>query len=189
MNSNRLLPLGAAAGMIAVLAFAPAASGSTSSVAADPSDTAAGESCWVNVDNGESACFDAALDPVEQIEAATGTTVVAVPTGSGQPFAQHRAAVASDETSYLVATGWEEIGQTGASVSYISMIADVCVDTMHGWADLGAWNDRIESLRSYNGCETYLYDDYDFLGEEYGPIVSSDDLGDFRDRARSLWAE
>ncbi|GAB2527040.1 hypothetical protein GCM10027064_25260 [Microbacterium petrolearium] len=181
MNSLSLSSLGATAGLLAALALAP-----TAATAAAPADA---QSCWVNVDTGESACFDASLDPIAQIEADTGTTVVAVPTGSMRVASARSAAVAADAETYLLATGWDEIGYAGASVSYFTTLPQVCDGYTHGFSTLHDWDQRFESLRSYNGCVSYVYDAINFSGTEFGPISASADLGAFKDRARSLWLE
>jgi hypothetical protein len=185
MNSLSLSSLGATTGILAALALAP-----TAATAASPADA---QSCWVNVDTGESACFDASLDPIAQIEADTGSTVVAVPTGSvSVASARSAAAGAADDETYLLATVWDEVGQPGPpaqSNTYFTTNPLICDGITHSWDDLLDWNDRIESIRSFNGCVSYLYDDYNLYGEEFGPVVTSSDLGAFRNKARSLWIE
>lgn len=181
MNSLSLSSLGATAGLLAALALAPTA---TAATAAAPADA---QSCWVNVDTGESACFDASLDPIAQIEADTGTTVVAVPTGSmSVASARSAAAGAADAETYLLATGWDEVGYAGASVTYVTTNPLICNGIAHDFETLQTWNNRLESFQAYNGCQGWLFDAVQFSGEEFGPVTASSDLGSFRNRAESL---
>ncbi|WP_146184956.1 hypothetical protein [Agromyces badenianii] len=149
--------------------------------------TDSSESCWYDVDTDEIGCFDASLDPHEQIELATGAELVAVPTGSNG--GRSSADSSTIATVYLLATVWDSTSYAGQSMSYYTSNANICAGVAHGFPDLLSWKDRIESLQSYNGCVTWLYDDFGTLGLEYGPVSSSTNLGTFNNEARSMYIE
>lgn len=175
-NTRRVTALALALSALALLPV-------TAAQAAAPAS--APQSCWYNVDDDTMGCFDVSLDPQEQIELATGSELVAVPTGSQQRIATPAAA----QVSYLLATGWDTTGQTGPSISYFTTNASICNGLFHSFSTLQTWNNRFESLQAYNGCEAYLYENVNFAGTEFGPITSSLDLGTFKNRAESLIVE
>ncbi|CAD5990651.1 hypothetical protein [Agreia sp. COWG] len=188
--SRRLLTLLAVGGALStsLLSAGPA-------FAAAPASSApvASQSCWQNVDTGETGCFDTGLDAHEQIEIATGLPLIAVETEHGSTERARRAASASSSSStaaaatYLLMTGWDGISKTGDSKSYFTSNANVCnTGLIYGFAGLATWNDRFESIQSFNGCRTTLYDDIEFEGAVTAPIAESNDLGTFRNRASSL---
>ncbi|MFG6402526.1 hypothetical protein [Microbacterium sp. P04] len=144
------------------------------------------QSCWYDVDTDAMGCFDASLDPHEQIELETGATLIAVPTGD---HGRLQSVVAEADPVYLLATGWDATAQTGASISYYTSNAKICAGLSHSFSNLQAWNNRFESLQSYNGCEAYLYDGTGYSGSEYGPVASSSTLGTFNNRAESMIVE
>ena len=143
-------------------------------------------SCWYNVDNDTMGCFDTSLDPHEQIERATGTQLVAVPTGAQSRSA---ATAAASAATYLLATGWDATGRTGASVSYFTTNPAICTGLIHSFPNLGTWSNRFESFEAYNGCEGYLFDGVNYGGTEFGPLTVSNNLGTFSNRAESMSIE
>ena len=150
------------------------------------SSSTVSQSCWENVDTGETGCFDSALDEQEQIELATGRPLVAVETGSaaGARSAAPSRAAAVD---YLLTTGWDGVNQTGDSKSYFTSNTSVCTAGLnYGFQNLQTWSDRFESIQSYNGCFTTLYTDINFGGTFTGLIATSNDLGTFKNKASSL---
>jgi hypothetical protein len=146
------------------------------------------QSCWYNVDDDTMGCFDAALDPHEQIELATGAELVAVPTAGAQRGTASRVA-AADPVVYLLATGWEAADYSGASISYYTSNALICNGVSHLFSTLQTWNNRFDSVQTYNSCEAYLYDSTSYNGAEFGPVTASPNLGTFANRAESMIVE
>lgn len=187
-NIRNLSALALSVGILSLLPFSPAAATQSAASASEP-----GQSCWYDIDTDTMGCFDAALDPVEQIALATGAEVVAVPTGA-TPVAAFRAATTAASTTagdevFLLATGYDNVNYGAPSVTYVTSNPSICNGIWHTFPSLGVWNDRFESLESYNGCVTYLYDSTNFGGTEYGPITASPDLGSFNNRARAMVVE
>ncbi|GAB3617116.1 hypothetical protein GCM10027416_16730 [Okibacterium endophyticum] len=166
-----------AAGVVAsaLLAVSPA------NAATSANDSPTGESCWQNVDTGESGCFDSSLDPIEQIELATGKPLVANQTETETSFAARAV-----EENFLLVTGWDATGFEGESVSYFTETPNLCSVGAQNIASLGAWNDRIESFQSFNGCESKFFQNVLFAGGSFGPAASSSNMGTFNNQASSL---
>lgn len=180
-NTRRITAVAFALGALALFPVSAAQAAAPATQAAAPA-----QSCWYNVDNDTMGCFDASLDPQEQIELVTGSDLIAVPTGTQQRVAPSAAA---DPVTYLLATGWDAVGQTGVNFSYFTANAAICNGLSHSLGNLGVWNNRFESFVTYNGCEGYLYDSTDYFGTEFGPVVNSTNLGTFRNRAESMIVE
>ncbi len=171
---------------LAVLACLPAVA-ALSVLAADPAAAAEPspiQSCWTNIDTGETGCFDAAIDPVDAIEDATGRPIVAE---ESEPFNAARGALATD---YLLVTAYDAVGKVGVSNSYFTSNAGICTGSFaYGFTNFGAWNDRFESFQAYNGCEATFFDDASYGGIEYGPYISSTSMGTFNNKASSLYVD
>lgn len=168
---------------VAGLAAAAALASGAAPASAAP---AAAQSCWVNVDTGASRCFDAGLDPLEQIEVDTGRPVVAVPTGTGARSAAAAPVPSATAASYILAVVYDGLSYSGASNTYFTSNSAICSGLSYGYPSLGAWNDRIQSVDSYNGCLTTLYWDANYGGAAYGPVGSSTNIGNMRSNASSL---
>ena len=110
---------------------------------------------------------------------------MAVETG-GAPA--RSAAPSAAAAEYLLLTGWDDINQSGASKSFFTSKPPQCGLAVYGFQNLGTFNNTFESIQSYNGCLTTLYDGVDYLGEFTTPIAASNDLGAFRNRAESFEA-
>jgi hypothetical protein len=173
---------------IAVMAAATALVAGAAPASAAPvrADTAP-QSCWINVDTDASRCFDATLDPLEQIATDTGLPVIAVPTGAAARSAAPSPSAAA--ASYVLAVVYDGLSYTGASNTYFTTNSAICNGLSYGYASLGAWNDRIQSVDSYNGCLTTLYWDAGYGGAAYGPVGSSINIGNMRSNASSLRIE
>ncbi|PRY67942.1 hypothetical protein B0I08_105103 [Glaciihabitans tibetensis] len=150
--------------------------------------SAPAQSCWEDVDTGETGCFDASLDVQEQIELVTGNPVVAVETGTGgeRRVAPTSASSTAAAATYLLVTGWDDINMTGASKSYFTSSAIICDGGGYGYFNLGTFDNRFESIASYNGCSTTLYEKVDFEGTYTPYLTTSADLGAFKNWASSL---
>jgi hypothetical protein len=145
------------------------------------------QSCWTDVDTGATGCFDSSLNPQDQIELATGKTVVAAPTGT--ETAARSAAVATD-TLFMLVTGYDGTGRVGESNTYFTSNTSGCnAGLVFGFTGLGTWDNRFESIQSFNGCLTTLYTDTNFNGSFTNLLAFSDDLGTFKNVASSLDVE
>lgn len=151
------------------------------------------QSCWYNVDNDTMGCFDAALDPQQQIELATGTEVVAVPTGTARTSAEASSTAALSSVaapeSFLLATGHDTIAYGTPSFTYFTQNPAICNGVDHPYLNLGTWSNRFESFQTYNGCVGYLFDSINYGGAELGPVTASTNLGTFNNRAESMAIE
>jgi hypothetical protein len=150
---------------------------------------AASQSCWENVDTGETGCFDSALDEQQQIELATGRPLVAQETGTAGAARSFTSPSATAAVDYLLVTGWDGINKTGDTKSYFTSNVSVCNGFGYSFQNLLTFNDRFESIQSFNGCVTTLYDAVDFDGPSTSPIATSNNLGAFNNRASSLDVE
>src|SRR5690606_26739833 len=58
----------------------------------------------------------------------------------------------------------------------------------YSYSDLGTigWNDDIDSFKSFNGCQTKVWENTGFSGTSYGYYTNSSDLGSMRNRASSI---
>ncbi|PJJ63721.1 hypothetical protein [Compostimonas suwonensis] len=145
------------------------------------------QSCWTNVDTGETGCFDSSLDIVEQIELATGVPLVATKTDSpNAPLAARASKLADPPLNFLLMTGWDGTNQSGPSVSFFTSAVGVCSGITYSLQSLNEWNDRIESFQAFNGCDAILYEDEFWGGDSFGPAASSNNLGTFNNKASAL---
>ncbi|SDZ45048.1 hypothetical protein SAMN05216554_3978 [Herbiconiux ginsengi] len=175
---RRLAALGLAAAAALTILTATSASASASASPTEPA-----QSCWTNVDTGQTGCFDAALDPVEAIELATGRPLV---TGES---ASRSAAPTGALVDYLLLTGYDGQNMTGLSNSYFSSNANICNAVAYGFQNLGTWSDRFESFQSSNGCQATFYADTLYDGTAYGPFVSKTTMGSFNNVASSVYID
>lgn len=169
----------------ALLSLAGAASLALVSTA--PAQAAETQSCWVNVDTGETSCFDSSIDTFDKIAEDTGLPVVAVQTGTAARSAAAKAATPlATAASYIITVGYEGLSYSGANIAYYTTNPAICSGASYSYATLGAWNDRFQSIDSYNGCTTTLYQDANFGGPAYGPVGSSTNIGNMRSQASSI---
>ncbi len=183
-TARRLAPLGLAA--VAAALLASLALPATSARADAPA-----QSCWENTNTGESQCFDASLDPLQQIADATGTTVIAVPTTPGPQTRRvapaHTDGIASPDTSFVQVILYDGNDFGGASFSYFTTNSSVCNGLIYPIANIdSSFNDRANSFQSFNGCQTTVYADPSFGGSSFGPVVSVTSLGPLNNETSSL---
>lgn len=73
---------------------------------------------------------------------------------------------------------FEDANKSGA---FLDVLGEAC-DTNPDADDEGglptAWNDRISSFEGYNSCEVKLYEDGNLTGATYGPVASTNYVGD-----------
>lgn len=205
-SPKSLLTLGllVAAATTALLAAPTAAQAATSatpapaSVSVAPPATGAaataqpsGTSCWEDIDTGATGCYATGGETAQQaIAAATGKSVAAVPTAAGGASASSsRASAATAAASeYLITVLYSGTSYTGDSSAYYTSNANICDGVVNEFSSLSGFNDEAESVTSYNGCETTLYQNTNYGGTVYGPVTSSSTLGSFNDEASSLTA-
>ncbi len=175
----------AAAFVAAALILAPSAADAATPA---PQDTATTQSCWTNVDTGESGCFTTGTETPEQaIADATGTNVVAAPTGElSADVVTTPDGVEGTATSYLLTARVDSTNQGGNSSSYFTMDSGICSGLINEFPSLPDFNDKAESFQSFNGCSTTLWQDNGFSGTQFGPAVSSNNLGSFNNKASSM---
>lgn len=182
---RRFAALAAVAAATVALCLVPAAA------QASTPDSAAGQSCWHDVDSGASACFTTGTTtPAQAIADATGGSVVAAPTGSS-PVSNSGSGsspriTAGAATSYLITVLYDGTSKSGNSSSYFTQNSSICAGIINQFPSLPAFNDRAESFQSYNGCRTTLWGDSNFNGTQYGPLASSNSLGSFANTASSM---
>lgn len=205
-SPKSLLTLGllVAAATTALLAAPTAAQAATSatpapaSVSVAPTATGAattaqpsGTSCWEDIDTGATGCYATGSETAQQaITAATGKAVTAVPTATdGASASSSRTSVATAAASdYLITELYSGTGFSGDSAAYYTSNANICDGVSNEFSSLSGFNDEAESVTSYNGCETILYENTNYGGTSYGPVTSASTLGSFNDEASSLIA-
>lgn len=66
--------------------------------------------------------------------------------------------------------------------------SSTCAGTTFSYTDLSVigWNDDIDSFKSYNGCQTKIWENTGFSGTSYGYVSNSTDVGSMRNRASSI---
>jgi hypothetical protein len=87
-----------------------------------------------------------------------------------------RASVAA--TDVLIARAYDGTGYTGSTIDYRTASGCTTATTNVDWQlqELGAWNDKISSIRTYNQCDVKLYQFTNFGGEATGWIDTNSDL-------------
>ena len=197
---RRRLPLrgtlGAALVAAVAITLALLAPPATADPTTDPT-TPTGDTCWIDVDTMVMRCWEGQVDIVAAIEEATGQTVVAVPndeedegTASGvgpqsAPGLVPDDSAVSPAAVELMMTVYDDIDYGGPSLSYSTSDSRIC-GIEHQFPTLGTWNNRIESVRGYNGCRILLYQNTNFSGLIYGPVGTSSNIGSARNQASSL---
>jgi len=189
------------AGATALALLAPPAT--ADSPVGEPTVTAVdeptGDTCWLDVDTMVMRCWEGTVDIVAAIEEATGQPVVAVPNdeldpepsatepgaADGPGLAGPPSGPASTAVVELMMTVYDDIDYGGPSLSYSTSDSRIC-GIEHQFPTLGTWDNRIESVRGYNGCRILLYQNTSFNGLIYGPVGTSSNVGSARNQASSL---
>lgn len=109
------------------------------------------------------------------------------------PLSVEPAVAAPTATSrVLVARAYDGVGYTGAVWDIYAAHGCTASTSDSEWflQELGSWNDRISSIKTYNHCDVKLYQFTSWKGEASGWINNNSDLrsygGGWSNRASSL---
>ncbi|MGB3376654.1 MAG: hypothetical protein WBA87_16130 [Microbacterium sp.] len=152
---------------------------SVSPVAASASNAGDGDHCAANLDTGSFVCVIDQRDLAKAVFDATGEVIV-YESGHGE------ARIEGVTTAYALGIihSYPDYGGGSRTVTASS----TCSTSTYSYADLASigWNDEIDSFKSYNGCQTKVWESTGFTGVSYGYYTNSSDLGSMRNRASSI---
>ncbi len=92
----------------------------------------------------------------------------------------------SPDSSFALVVVYDGTNFTGASNGYFTTDGSICSGQIYGYSSLGSWNDRIESLETFNGCAATLYLNINYGGSSFGPVGAANTLGSFNNQASSM---
>jgi len=184
LNKSRTGVLMSGAAFLAsfLIAGAGAANASTTTEPAEAS-----YSCWQAIDTGESLCVDKGTDLVAAVAEEKGVELV-VPDGTSVGGFTTNSARASAATSpnstqsTVISIIYDNVDYGGGS--YV-----MSVGSGWGWgfatlSPLG-WHDRASSFHSYNGCQTALFENENYLGSQIGYAADKSSFGLMNDKGDS----
>lgn len=139
------------------------------------------EHCVLNMDTGRDVCVGDARDIAAAVLEETGYVLVY---GEERGLAASDAAVAA---TYVLGTFYSYPNYGGSSRA-VSGANPCSAGYAYSYADLGSigWNDDIDSFKSFNGCQTKVWEHTGFTGTSYGYATNVADLGSMRNRASSI---
>jgi hypothetical protein len=124
-------------------------------MATTPDDTQAATSCWIDAETAITRCFETDAAVAASILAVTG----AVPAElvPDLRLTQSRSSLVA-LSSAILARLYENTSWGGDAIIVVGPSSDWCDSNSVTDNDVGsAWNDRISSVRVYNGCSVRLY--------------------------------
>lgn len=163
---------------VAVLGSAPAAVALEAPADVGEQPT---EHCVLNTETGREVCVADARDLAAAVLEETGYVLV---------YGDERASVAGDAAvaaTYVLGTFYSYPSYGGSSRA-VSAANPCSAGYAYSYADLGSigWNDDIDSFKSFNGCQTKIWENTGYNGASYGYVTNSTDVGSMRNRASSV---
>lgn len=172
--------LGVATALVATLGIAAPAS--AAAVSSEP------QSCWLNADTGEYACFSSD-DALDAALSARGIEIVdsSSQLHSARSAAREMTATASTTSAaYIYARLYADSNYKGAALTVTGTNSGGCAAGGSSTSNMPSdWNDRVSSFRGYLGCRVRLAEHINQGGKLYGPFSASSALGSFNDKASS----
>lgn len=178
MREKSLLVLLCLAGILATGAFAAAAA---------PAE----QHCVVQLDasgQGRSAPMQCYADEASAMSAATGQNVTASDLATAEAVDAFVAkSNATTMASTVISIEYDGQNYSGSTLRYTVSNPNGCLDgSTYTDPDLYAWDNRIESVRSYQGCTTTHYDYYNYGGSAFSCSASCGSLGAMNNKTSSL---
>lgn len=178
MREKSVLVLLCIAGLVASGAFAASAA---------PAE----RHCVVHLDadgHGRAAPMQCYGDQASALAAATGQEARSVNLpGAGDVDAFVTASNATAAASTVISIEYDGQNYSGSSLTYSVSNPDGCLDgSNYADPDLYAWDDRIESVRAYQGCTVRHYEHFNYAGSQYSCSSSCGSLGAMNNRTSSL---
>lgn len=166
-----------AAGIATMLAWPISAGAADSDGGESGAETV--EHCALELDTGTLVCAAHQSELATAMYEATGRVMV---------YGPETAAADSigTQSTYVLGIVYSYPNYGGRSYTVSRSLP--CSSAAFGYSDLGAigWNDDIDSFKSYNGCQTKVWENTSYSGTSYGYASSSTDLGSMRNRASSI---
>jgi len=157
---------------------------------ADPSS----QSCWLDASTQQSLCVPAGQDLIASVQDEAGVTIVLPEGTTVGDVAQTKSRIAATQfapatalTSIAVSAIYDDVNYGGGTL-VLTATASGCNWYVTSLGTYG-WNDRASSFKSFNGCQTALWQNNSFTGTHVGYTTNLASFGSFNDQASSWHTE
>ncbi len=181
------------AALIATFTLAGAGAANASTTSASKADDSADTSCWVDADSGQSLCVPAGEDLIAAVQQEAGITIStsdgATVNGVGGATLRSDLAVGTLSTSAssaIISELFDDINYGGGSMYLTS--SSGCGGGLSTLVPYG-WNDRASSFKSFDGCETAIWQNIGYSGTKLGYATNKSSFGSMNDAASSWSTE
>jgi hypothetical protein len=183
--------LGTAA-LIATFTLAGAGAANASTPSGSASGDSSAQSCWIDADTGESLCVPLGDDLVAAVQQVDGVAIT-VPTGatlngvSSQALKADASAstLSTAATTVFVSELFDDINYGGGSTYMSGSGCGAEIPSLVPYS----WNDRSSSFKSFDGCETAIYQNINYGGTRLGYYTNKASFGSMNDAASSWRTE